>query len=204
MASAGVLVSGSSFLSALTAVFNYAYLSSTTTAAATASLASGATTAAAYSAGTSAASLSTAVAAIASSTTNTALTCALLAAAANTSSDATAAGQYSALCLAKASGSPPPPPSAATADYTWLAPLIVCTVAGIVIISAVTVFVVRRFRSSVYATGRSELGAGCTDGDVESDQAAKQVAGGPEVVFMPNPAGPAAGPGPARRAGHDA
>ena len=144
LASAGSLGSSSSFLSAISAIYNYAYLSSTTTAAATASLAAGSTTAAAYSAATSPASVANATAAIAASPTSAALVCALLAAAARSDSDAAAASQYRTLCLGQASSAP-----SVASDYTWLAPLIVCTVAGIIIIAIVVVCVARRFRADV-------------------------------------------------------
>ena len=186
LASGGALGSSSSFLSAISALYNYAYLSSTTTAAATASLAAGTTTAAAYSSATSSAAVSAATAAIAASPASAALACALLAAAANGSSNAAAASQYRTLCLA----SPPPPPSAAV-DYTWLAPLVVCTVAGIIITSVTTVFVVRRFRSSAYATGRNVDQVVNDNGRRPGLGPAKQV-GGPEVVFMSTTANPAA------------
>ena len=134
---ASALASGSSFLSAISAIYNYAYLSSTTTAAATASLATGTTSAAAYSAATSSAAVSSAAAAIAASPASKALLCALLAA---NATDATSA------CLASASA-PPSPSAQAAADYTWLAPLIVCSLAGILLLALAAAFVVKRFRA---------------------------------------------------------
>ena len=129
-------LASSGFLSAIAAIYGYSYLSSTTTAAATASLSSGATTAAAYSAATSSASVSTAAAAIDVRRINAALYCAYLAAATNGST----AG--SALCLAPTS--PPPPPSApSTMDYTWLAPLVLCSLFGILLFALAAVYVAK-------------------------------------------------------------
>ena len=117
MASAGSALSGSSFLAAVSAVYNYAYLSSTTVAAATASLSSGATTAAAYSAATSPAAVSTSVAAIDVRRINAALYCAYLASATN-SSNITASNGYGSLCLAPA---PTPASADVVQDFSWIA-----------------------------------------------------------------------------------
>ena len=158
LASAGTLGSSSSFLSAITAIYNYAYLSSTTTAAATASLAAGSTTAASYSAATSSAAVSTAAAAIASSPASAALVCALLQAATNSSS-AAASSQYRTLCLA--ASSPQPSPAQAT-DYTWLAPLIVCTLAGVLLFALAATFVIKWFHAEANLSRRGNPAADAT------------------------------------------
>ena len=138
---AGTQVTGTSFLSAISTIYDYSYLSSTTIAAATASLSSGTTTAAAYSAVTSSAAVSTLVAAIDVRLINAALYCTYLTAATN-SSNITAANRYSTLCSAPTS--PPPPASPPPADYTWLAPLIICSVFGILLFALAAVYVARR------------------------------------------------------------
>ena len=139
---AGTQVTGSSFLSAISTIYDYSYLSSTTLAAATASLASGATTAAAYSAATSPAAVSASVAAVDVRLINAALYCTYLNAATN-SSNITAANQYSTLCLAPASP-PPPPASLPPMDYTWLAPLIICSIFGILLFALAAAYVAKR------------------------------------------------------------
>ena len=137
---AGTQVTGSSFLSAISTIYDYSYLSSTTLAVATASLSSGTTTSAAYAAATSAAAVSTAVAAIDVRQINSALYCTYLASATNSSNITTANG-YGTLCLAPTS--PPPPASPPPTDYTWLAPLIICSVFGILLFGLVAVYVAK-------------------------------------------------------------
>ena len=99
MASAGDLATGSSFLNAITVIFDYAYLSSTNITAATASLVAGNVAAADYSAATSSAAVVAAAAAIDVRRINAALYCSFLAAAVANSSEATATSLYSSLCL---------------------------------------------------------------------------------------------------------
>ena len=137
---AGTQVTGSSFLSAISTVYDYSYLSSTTLAVATASLVAGTTSAAAYSAATSPAAVSTSVAAVDVKLINSALYCAYLIAATN-SSNITAANGYSTLCLAPTS--PPPPASLPPTDYTWLAPLIVCSLIGILLFAIAAAYVAK-------------------------------------------------------------
>ena len=109
LASAGALVTGSSFLSAITTIYDYAYLSSTTTADATASLAAGNITSAAYSAATSSAAVSIGVAAIDVKQISPALYCTLLLVVSNSSTDAAVASLYSTLCLVPPAPPPRPP-----------------------------------------------------------------------------------------------
>ena len=144
IASAGTQVSSSKFLSAISTIYDYSYLSSTTTAAATASLSSGTTTAAAYSAATSSASVATTVATIDVRRLNSVLYCAFLAAATN-SSNISAANNFNSLC--QTLSSPPPPPQPGSPDYTLLAPLIICSMASVLILGVAAVYMVNRFQS---------------------------------------------------------
>ena len=135
MATAGALVSGASFLSAIATTADYAYLSSTTIANATASLAAGNITSAAYAAATSAAAVSTAVAGIDVRQTSPALYCTFLAVASANSSDDTVTGLYSTICLVPPSPPPlPPPPSPPPPSPTMVAPAF-ASLAGVALLN---------------------------------------------------------------------
>ena len=146
MASAGSISSTAAFLSALNNIYGFSYLSSTSTATATTLLATGAISAAAYSTASTASSVASAVATINVGLLNAALYCTYLAAATNNSA-ITSTRSYSTQCvtstpsLGQAPAAQPP-----SSDYTWVAPLVVCSVFAVACCVCCVVWVARRYR----------------------------------------------------------
>ena len=114
------------FQSAINSLNGVSYVSSTSLLASVNSLASGQTTLAAFSAATSATALATLISNTDIKTINSALYCSYLISAGST--DGT-------LCSSTS--------SSGTSDLTWIYPLVICTVVGLILLVLATVYLIR-------------------------------------------------------------